>query len=264
MLSTNPESTITTPQHEVKVNFVIAGVQKGGTKALRHFLAQHPMIGFSRADQRTEPHFFDWILANHEHPPPVSVYDSYHRMFDSAALAKVTGDVTPNYIFDKNALSRVQQYNPNMKIIVLLRNPVDRAYSQWNMQVETGRETRGFLMALVHEYRVRRSIGQHRNFSYVQRGFYDSQIARLQRLFPPHNCLILRTESLRSHHQKTLDEVLHFLGLPTMDTASPETIHSREYRPLYPIIRRSLSRLFRRDIRRLERRLGWDLSEWIG
>jgi hypothetical protein len=247
--------------HRPMVDFVVAGTQKSGTRALAHFLSQHPDIGLS-LKTRPEPHFFDWILKESYEVIPPDAYQKYYNFFAQEALAKVTGDITPNYLYDTGSLARIRAYNPAMKVIVLLRNPIERAYSQWVMQTEMGRETRAFLPALLHEFRTFRAIGQHKNFSYVQRGFYDGQIARLQRLFPQEQCLILRTESLQEDHAKTLRLVFDFLGVSPIKIPPPEQVHARDYAPMSPYARRLLKSVFGLDIQRLEARLGWDCSAW--
>lgn len=244
-----------------KVDFVVAGAQKAGTRALRHFLSQHPDIGLSRSS-RPEAHFFDWVLGASDLVVPSSTYQRYHNMFTPTALARTTGDVTPNYLYDSNALARIRTYNPAMKVVVLLRSPIDRAYSQWAMQVQRKIETRAFLPALLHELRVFQASGQHRNFSYVQRGFYDGQISRLQSLFPPKQNLILRTEDLNDNHSETLSRVFRFLEVSPIVAPSKKQVHSRRYPPMSAYSRTLLRSIFTPDIQRLEARLGWDCSAW--
>ncbi len=125
------------------VDFVVAGAQKCGTRALGHFLSQNLEIGLS-LENRIEPHFFDWILKKVVPDNATKIYNYYHGMFSPRALSLVTGDITPNYLYCTEALARIRAYNPAMKVIVLLRNPIDRAYSQWVMQVEMGKEIRAF------------------------------------------------------------------------------------------------------------------------
>ncbi|MFC1791578.1 sulfotransferase domain-containing protein [Gemmatimonadota bacterium] len=247
--------------HRPQIDFVVAGAQKSGTRALAHYLSQHPDIGRSR-ENRPEPHFFDWELRTSGHTVDPDAFQRYHDMFTPEALAKVTGDITPNYLYDTESLGRICAYNPAMKVIVLLRNPIDRAYSQWVMQVQTGRESRAFLPALIHEFFFFHAKGQHRNFSYVQRGFYDAQIGRLQSLFPAEQRLILRTEELLDDHTDTLRRVFSFLEVPPTTIPPPEQVHVGDYEPMSPYTRRLLRSVFGRDIRRLETRLGWDCSTW--
>jgi len=246
------------PPDPAQVSFVVAGAQKAGTRALRHYLSQHPDIGLSH-DTIPETHFFDLQVQEAE----AGRYDLYHDNFDADALHRsAVGDITPIYIFDPAVLPRLHRYNPRMKIIVLLRDPVARAYSQWVMEHQKGLERRGFAMALLHELYWTRRYGQHRVFSYVQRGFYAGQITRLFAHFPQEQCLILRNEDLRAAHGETLAQIYRFLGVPPCKAPAPETVHSRAYPAISPLARWVLRQVYRRDIRRLEQILGWDCSGW--
>lgn len=239
------------------IDVVVAGAQKSGTTALRHFLGQHPGIGLVRGGGET--HFFD----NSSHLAAAGAYDRYHAKYTQSALSLCTVDVTPIYLYRDSCLPAIRRYNPNMNVIVLLRDPSERAYSQWIMETERGKETRRFLPALLHEARYFAEHGQHPVYSYVQRGFYDAQIARLHALFPLKQCLVLRTEELWNRHAETLERVFHFLGLPSAIIPPRERVHTREY-PTMPVqTRKTLVSIFRHDIKRLENRLGWDLSEWL-
>ncbi|SFL05316.1 sulfotransferase family protein [Shimia haliotis] len=241
-----------------KVNFVVAGAQKSGTRALAHFLRQHPDIGLS-IERLPEPHYFDKRY-RHKDPPQ---YDAYHALFDAQDLSRVTGDVTPIYIFHPPSIERIKAYNPDMKVIVLLRDPVARAHSHWAMEHERGDEPRSFAFALLNEVRMYlMGKRRHRVISYLQRGFYAGQIAHLYDHFPKHQCLILRSDDLRKNHAKTLHLVHEFLEVPTADLPTPKTVHSRDYAPLPRWLDRVLRATFANDLRRLETLTGLDCSDW--
>ncbi len=242
---------------EKRVDFVVAGAQKSATRALGRFLSQHPEIGLTR-DEILEPHFFDQKELFNSHIN----FDVYHDYFSPESLAKTTGDITPNYLYWKTAIPNIRIYNPDMKIIVLLREPAQRAYSQWVMQIESGKEQSRFLWALLKEPFRWIVHGQHRNYSYIQRGYYSRQVKRLYAYFPKEQCLILRTKDLREDHNKTMHRVFQFLGVESCDIPKPETIHSRTYTPIHKLSKSLLKLLFRRDIVRLEKILKWDCSEW--
>jgi hypothetical protein len=240
-----------------KIDFVVVGAQKAGTTALRHFLGQHPSVGLVRGKRET--HFFD----KYSEAAARADYGRLHAMYSEESLGLCTGDVTPIYLYRDDCLPGVLKYNANMKVIVLLRDPSERAYSQWIMEIEKGNEVRRFLPALLHEARYFYAHGQHPVFSYIQRGFYDAQIARLQQLFSKQNYLILKNEDLRNQHAETLERVFQFLGVEAMTLPEPENVHSRTY-DLMPVgVRKLLVSVFCRDIIRLEKRLGWDCSEWL-
>ncbi len=241
--------------HEAKIDFVVPGVQKGGTRALGHFLSQNPDIGLSK---KAEVHFFDDAAKFRGTPD----YDVYHSRFDASSLDKITGDITPIYLYWKDALPRIREYNPRMKFIVLLRNPIERAYSQWAMQIATGKETEQFYNALLKEPHRRGFNRQHRVFSYVHRGFYSSQLERLFSLFPRQQCLVLKSEELRDRHRDTLRQVHDFLGVGGAPIPSYEAVNSRKYEPMPLAARKVLALVFDQEIDRLEYLLEWDCSSW--
>lgn len=241
------------------VDFVVAGAQKAGTTALAHFLRQHPQIGLCRLGIR-EPHYFSRRYRDH----PEGDYTGYHALFTPEALsARVTGDITPIYIYLDGCLERIRAYNPEMKVIVILRNPVLHARSQWAMNLERNPEFGSFLAALPSETPHYLRHGQHVDRSLLQRGLYGWQLRRLFELFPRRNCLVLKHEDLRTDHAGTLARVHDFLGVDSRP-APPQTImHARSYAPKPRWQHRALVALYRRDIRRVERLLGWDCSDWL-
>jgi hypothetical protein len=195
----------------VKVTFLIAGVQLSGTGALRHFLRQHPQLFMS---VKKELHHFD----NEEldwHAPDHCLYEA---SFAEASIHQLCGEATPIYTYWAPAAERIRNYNPKMKIIMLLRDPVGRAWSQWRMETTKRRETLAFSEA-IREGRQRvlkqaENQGCHRVFSYVERGFYAGQVRRLLSLFPRSNLLFLTRAELETAHVGTLDKVTDFLGVP--------------------------------------------------
>jgi len=242
---------------EHKVDFVVAGAQKSGTRALGRFLSQHPDITLVHGPH-TEPHFFDRKKFFRDVPD----YDLYHSWIATEDREKTTGDITPIYLYWKPAIPRIYAYNPKMKFIVLLRNPVNRVYSQWVMQNERGKEPYGFSAALLMEPFRWMRYGQHWHFSYLQRSFYSKQIKRLYAYFPNEQCLILKTEELRLKHHATMRKIYEFLGVSSDETTEPEIINSRDYEPMPPAVRRALSLLYDHEMRSLEKLLEWDCQDW--
>lgn len=129
------------------------------------------------------------------------------------------------------------------------------------MQFKKGLETREFAAALLHEILRYRSRQPHPIHSYIHRGFYARQIARLFEIFPRQQCLILRSEDVLARHDQTMAQVFRFLGVrPYLPPAG--IVHSGTYTPISPLLSRLLRLVFRRDTRRLEVILGWDCRAW--
>ncbi len=243
-----------------RVDFLICGTQKGGTTALHSYLRQHPQIGLASVK---EAHYFDTEDNFRDGAPD---YAAYHRLFDFTTTHAVRGEATPIYMYWQDAPRRIWEYNPRMKIIVILRNPVRRAFSHWNMWRSEGRETLPFWDAL-HQERARSRRArplQDRLYSYVDRGYYCEQLRRIWRFFPEEQTLILRSEDLRMRPTPTLDRVFGFLGIRSLRGIAARAPHSRGY-PV-PMTQREhdyLRTVFEPEIRALERMLGWDCSGWL-
>lgn len=192
-----------------RVSFLVAGVQKGGTSALFEYLRDVPALQLPHVK---EAHFFDdedgvdWSRPD---------YAPYHRLFEDDG--RMWGEATPIYCYWPNALERIRAYNRAMKLILLFRDPVERAWSHWKMEYSKGKETEPFDWC-IREGRARMAEGTpypgyHRVFSYVERGFYGRQLARLTALFPSNQILLLRSDALSDAPDATLATICDFLGV---------------------------------------------------
>lgn len=204
-----------------RVDFVIAGVQKAGTTALFDYLSEAPELSLSHVK---ETHFFDDDERDWARPD----YVDYHAMFD-APDDRLCGEATPIYLYWPAALERMAAYNPAMRVIVMLRDPVARAWSHWRMEYARGWERAPFSWC-IREGRRRlfdaEPWGHHRAFSYVERGFYGEQVERLLALFPREQVLVLTAEGLQADPAATLSAVRRFLGLPPNGAAvEPRAVH---------------------------------------
>lgn len=193
----------------MRVDFLIAGVQKAATTALHDFLREHPAL---HLPERKELHYFDderldWGAPNYER--------DYHSWFARSRPGQLCGEATPIYTYWPNCLQRIHRYNPHIKLIVALRHPAERAWSHWRMELARNAETLSFSEA-IRSGRARVSGacgGVHRVYSYVERGFYVAQLDSVFALFPRDRVLLLRQEQLLGNPESTLDQVCDFLGV---------------------------------------------------
>jgi hypothetical protein len=240
-----------------KVNVVIAGVQKGGTTALFHFVEQHPEVCTS---VRKEVHYFN----KHYSPGDGPAYSRYHAWFEPGPGHKVLLEATPDYTYRQECMERIQEYSPEMRLIVILRNPVDRAYSQWQMATRKRREHRPFSEVVQHHRReADRPVPHRKPFSYFERGFYARQIEAMWQRFPREQTLILRNEELLRQRDATLARVFEFAGLAPFTCADIGRGPS-SYEPMSVEDRVYLEELYEPEIHALEGLLGWDCSAWLG
>lgn len=242
------------------VNFLVCGVQKGGTSALDGYLRSHPDV--CMADVK-EPHFFDREKIFTDKEPD---YSKYHKYFHLCGNKKAVGESTPIYIYWKEAIPRIWQYNPQMKLIILLRNPIERAYSHWNMERVRGKELLAFGDAIRNEIeRCREALpNQHRIYSYVSRGFYVEQLRRILDYFPRDNVFIAKSEQLKNSALETMNNIFRFLNLSTITDLEHKCVHASEYlQNMEEEDKLYLRAIYEYEIKALERLLGWELSEWL-
>src|SRR5436305_4441129 len=240
----------------MRVDFVIGGTQKGGTSALDSFLRQHPEVCMPQT--KKELHFFDREADDTD-------YNKYHANFKPKPQHRVIGEASPIYMYWETAPYRIWKYNPKMKWILALRNPVERAFSAWNMEAKRDHEKLPFPEAIEKELeRCRTALPlQHRVYSYIDRGFYAYQVRRLFNIFGKENCLILLSEELRNEHQKTLRRVFEFLGVDSSFVPPEASVFEQEYsNRIDNQLRSRLIDTFHFDIKELERLLGRDLANW--
>lgn len=203
-----------------RVDFIVIGAQKAGTTALFDHLADDPAIGLSDVK---EVHFFDDDGRDWAAPD----YEPYHARFDWTRPA-IRGEATPIYAYWPQALERIAAYNPAVKLIFMLRDPVERAWSHWRMEHGRGVEPHAFAWC-IREGRQRlfadEPWGHHREYSYVERGFYGDQVERLDALFPRDQVLIAGADELRTDPHRMLSRVNAFLGAPPPPPTAPRQVH---------------------------------------
>ena len=248
-----------------RLDFIVAGAQKSGTTALHYFLRKHPQIALP---DRQEMHFFD---DEEIFSAPTVDYELLHRHFRKLPVRLLpvrlglAGEVTPSYLYWKPAMERIWNYNRQIKLVILLRNPIDRAFAHWNMQRFKDREPLGFLDALKEEPRriVQPLTIESRRFAYVDRGFYSAQLERVFKFFPRGQVHIVKFEHFRDRKQETLDGIFEFLGVKSLRRIRDEDRNIVPYeRTMTPGERKYLSEVFLAEITKLEQMLGWDCSDW--
>ncbi len=247
-------------------DFVIIGAQKGGTTSLYHLLGQHPLVVPAA---RKEVHFFDnrfgegaeWYRQNFPAPE--------HR----DGRPTITGEASPYYLFHPHAPRRLAQTVPRARLIALLRNPVDRAYSHHRMMTSRDQEPLAFEEAVEAEGpRLRGETERmlldegyvsltHQRFSYLSRGVYVDQLRHWSEFFDDEQMLILKSEDFYASPAEGFGRVLAFLGLPAWAPENWAILRKGEYeRPMDPETRRRLEEYFKPHNQRLYDYLGRDLG----
>ena len=247
-----------------RLQFVIGGAQKAGTSTLDAILRMHPQIRMATVK---ETHFFDDESIDWRTPP----YDKLVAYFPEGA-EKLCGEATPITLFWRPAIQRLHGYNPDTKIILLLRNPVERAFSHWRHEYAGGREDLPFSDAIRQVGRSRlaglsETDPRRRVFSYIERGFYADQLRYLMQYFPARNVHCEISEDLFRDQSAVLQRLSKFIGISDFPKDLPK-VHIYAVRDmnypskLEPRDRIYLSELFRADIAALGTILGRTLPQW--
>jgi hypothetical protein len=215
-------------------DFLITGAQKAGTTALYTYLSKHPSIS---ATEKKEIHFFncDNNYSNGE--------QYYRSLFPKTVAPQVSFDASPGYLEDKQSPGRIFRYNPAIKIIILLRNPIDRAYSAWQMYKQRYEKNRDWFYndwvsfcgckeinykrrndnsifdfhAFVEEEILALKYNHVLESPVVTHGHYAEQIRRYFALFDRKQILIIQNNALRLQTKDTLTKIQEFIGVPHFD-----------------------------------------------
>lgn len=196
-------------------NFFIVGAQNSGTTSLYAYLKQHPDV-FMPALK--EPHYFAQIMPSHEQRYLRTIIRdeaAYLRLFRKAKGYNAIGEASPSYLWETNAPLRIHDAVPHAKIIILLRDPVERAYSHYLMDVREGRQDVSFREALQRDWKQSKK-GWSVSQLYVELGLYAEQVRRYLDIFGSQQVLILLFDELTNsalNGKSVVANVLQFLGL---------------------------------------------------
>lgn len=240
------------------VSIFVCGAQKGGTTSLFAHFRDHP--GLSHPAVK-ELHFFDDEGEDWRNP-------DYRRL--ESAFSRFDGnrpryEMTPATAFWPGALERLSKYNPRARLVFLLRDPIERAWSHWRMERARGVEPLPFAQA-IREGRDRIHQGDDalRRHSYLERGLYAEQAERALALFPREQVLFLRSEDLARDHRATLERIARFLGIAPFPEGPPRHEHRATILAEAPSAadRQWIALCLRDDLPRLPAITGLDISGW--
>ncbi|GAA2635456.1 hypothetical protein GCM10010399_80280 [Dactylosporangium fulvum] len=202
-------------------DFLVAGVPKAGTSALHAALVRHPQLFLPDVK---EPKFFltDGPPPREGGPGDRQTYQEhvwrradYEALFDPAPPGALKGEATPFYLHDLASHARISRLIPGVRLIIVLRDPVDRAHSNWSHLWGAGLEPEADFLAAVEREPERKRKGWAAFWHYTELGHYGSQLQHLLRYFPREQILLLRYRDLRDDPGSTVDRVCAFLGVET-------------------------------------------------
>lgn len=210
----------------VKPNFLIVGAAKAGTTSLHYYLDQHPDIFLSDAK---EPEYFaykdggaDFVGPGDEHAHRFVVrrLDAYLDLFATSGASKVVGEASTIYLYNRYAAENIRQFNPEMKIIAILRDPTDRAWSHFKYLlsqlsaagVRDVGQYADFRDAVIQEAkRVRGNWGP--DWHFINRGRYVGQLSRFYARFPPGQIKVYLYDDLKSDALRVVKDIFRFVGV---------------------------------------------------
>lgn len=231
------------------VEFIIIGTQKGGTTALSLNISKHPDIYINKnEDPRVaEPHFFDiyWYKG----------LEFYKKKNNYSK--KMVGEKTPDLMYLPHTFPMIQSINPYVKLIIILRNPIERAYSAWKLNVKYFGEKKTFSDAIENEMLYK--VGQVKTFfnsitHYLQRGLYYHQIKELYKWFPKQNILILLSEDVKKNMEQEYNRVYQFLNLTQLYNVTYNTHFESDTKDnISMALYNKLKIFFINDVKKLEK-----------
>ena len=223
-------------------DFLVIGAKRCGTTSLYQHLSEHPCISRSPRDNIG---FF-----NENYHLGINWYKSlfptvfYKKKMESKNKQCLFFDVTSTYMEEELTAKNVYEVNPNQKIIVILRNPVDRAYSHYHVNVKEKSEKRSFEDAVFEEMNRIKSerIIQNKNknlrvftpnnIHYLKKGFYALQLKSWFKIFPREQILVLSTEEFQEDQNIIYKKIFDFLNIPNMKIKSTEKMEKGNYIPM--------------------------------
>jgi hypothetical protein len=240
-------------------NFLIIGAMKSGTTALYYYLEQHPEIYMSPVK---EPNFFS-SQEQENAADAVTNIGTYQDLFRGGSGKKALGEASHSYLYEPRAAAEIKRYVPEAKLIAILRNPIDRAYSHFLHMVRSGTEPLDDFAQALREEEVR--IHKERTFQdYIGRGLYYQQLKRYFGTFPQEQVRVYLYEDLSGAPISTVQDAFRFLKVD--DSFVPDVSLRRnvsgqpKYKTLDGLLRRQ-SRIKHAAKIYLPARMRWRLSK---
>lgn len=254
-------------------DFMIIGGKRCGTTSLHNYLVEHPRVAplFPAPQKIKGVHYFD----SNFHRGRAWYRSHFATYLTATPLARRTiGEASPYYLFHPHAAGRARDLVPSVRLIVLLRNPVDRAYSHYRERCRHGVETLSFEEAIERE--EERLQGEeermlldasyysfnHEHLSYLAQGYYARSLARWTGLFDHGQFLLLPSEDFFRDPRITYKKVLDFLGLSAFTPPSFDRYNFHPGSAMHAATRERLIQHVRPWNEELAEMVGFDLSEW--
>lgn len=251
-------------------NFLVVGAAKSGTTSLANYLRQHPQIFIP---EFKEPHYF--CNATWGGVPFINDLESYEALFDDVSDEVAIGECSTGYLYYPEAPKLIYERIPECKIIIILRNPVDRAFSLYGHMVRDGVEKLNFEDAIAEERVSLRYINGHDyGYNYIKIGFVSELVRAYIQLFGRNRVFIRTFDAYTANTDSTLKDLFNFLGVnPECKVNTKKKLNASglpQFKYLHDVLNDDdhwLRRIIRRPIRMFlnsrQRKLWWQkLRSW--
>jgi|694.fasta_scaffold111261_3 hypothetical protein len=237
-----------------KIDFIVIGTQKAGTTSMIYHMNQHPDI-FMFKD---EIHFFDSTTFNKN-------YQIYHNKFIGKNQKKIIGEKTPSYSYLQFAIDRIYEYNPEIKLIFILRNPIKRAFSEWNMYKTNFNFKKDFKQSIIEIENVKLNEIKSNGYWALQRGYYFEQIDYILTKFNKENLFIGIYEDIKKDSLLFYNKMFNFLGLENLSSLNFDiTIRKNNYiRNITNEETEFMKEKYNNENKKLFDFLGREIIEWV-
>lgn len=244
-----------TAKKRILPSFIIIGAQRCGTTSLYDYLSHHPQIIPSPVK---ELFYFDDYYTR-----PIEWYKSFfptkkeqEKLERDLVASVITGEASPSYFFHPYAAKRIKETLPQIKLILVLRDPIERAYSHYNHIKRLNREPLSFEEAIEKEQeRITPDIeklakdefykaDQRRDYSYLTRGYYAKQLKEWFKHFPKEQLLIVQSEEFYKNTPRVYNEIVEYLGLNSYTLPTFEAKNALKYAKMAPETKEKLKAYF--------------------
>ncbi len=219
-------------------NFFVVGTVRGGTTWLHRQLQSHPQVFMC---EPKEPHYFSGVRQRRgsKHVPHVLDASDYRRLFAAAGTRPAIGDASTSYLWSERAAEGIHREVPAARIIVVLRDPVDRAFSHYLKDIREGVQTKSFYQAVRDDWQIRPRRWETCDL-YVDLGLYYRQVQRYLDVFGPNQVMVLSFSEIHRAPEAVIARIAAFLGIDPTRFGGPGQAENAYARPANAWARRIL------------------------
>lgn len=198
-------------------NFLIIGAAKSGTTALHEYLQQHPQV-YMTPNKETNFFAFEGKEINFQGPEDdglkvfsITDLETYQAQFDEVSNETALGEACPSYLYLPQAVENIKKYIPDVRLIVILRNPVERAYANFLHLIRDNREPYDDFMSALQDEPIRIKNNWEWFWHYIQVGYYTNQLQRYYSTFPAEQIKVYLYDDLKAKPVELMQDIYRFI-----------------------------------------------------